>query len=109
MHNNENSQIVLAEFRLLIFKMGPMPDFYDLPFAPNCHVKFLFTDLHIAYSDLRASTHIKRASEAAGRDDVTNPFNISLSINVNKHDNNLTHEANPNLAQTYKDTNINKT
>lgn len=105
-HNNENSGIVFAEFRLLIFKM---PAFCDLPFAPNYQVKFWFTELHIAYSDLRASTHIKRASEAAGRDDVTKPFNISLLVNINKHDSNSTHEANLNLAQTYKDTKINKT
>lgn len=106
MHNNENSGIVFAEFRSLIFKM---PVFCDLPFAPNYQMKFWFTELHIAYSDLRASTHIQRASEAAGRDDVTKLFNISFSININKHDNNSTHEANLNLALTYKDTNINRT
>lgn len=73
MHNNEISRIVFAEFRLLILKMGPMPAFLDLPFAPNCQAKCWFTDLHIAHSDLRTSNHIKRASEAVCRDDVTKP------------------------------------
>lgn len=62
MHNNENSRIVFAELRLLIFKIRPMPAFYDLPFAPNSKVKFWFTDLHIAHSRFE-SFYSYKASE----------------------------------------------